>query len=196
VHAGTWHPSYDAAALFAAVRELAAEMDGFATNARLLLVGKGSVAVEQAQGYGQVRSIVDTMPLMPLAAVSGIIAGASVLLIARSASGYKSQAITGKIFEYAPYEIPLLSTGGEDDLHATLVRWLGGTWTNDVGTIKQFLHAAFLQWQTKRRSRASRNPEALAYLTQQRMAAETASVLHAVAERRPVRLRAELPWPR
>jgi hypothetical protein len=66
-----------------------------------------------------------------------MVTSASVLLIARSSAGYKAKAITGKIFEYAPYETPLLSIGGEDDLHAALVRWLGGAILVDRASIHQ-----------------------------------------------------------
>ena len=158
-------------------------------------MGKGSAAVHAAAGFADVAAQVEIHPLLPHAGAVALVADATLLLIARSSEGYKSQAITGKIFEYAPYEIPLLSIGGEDDLHATLVRWLGGTWTNDVTEVKDLLRAAFAQWQSTGTTRTLRNPHALAYLSQRRMAAEMASVMHAVTEQREVPLCAEAPWP-
>jgi hypothetical protein len=209
VHAGTWHSSYAAEPLFRAIHDFAAESAEFSKQCRLMFLGKGSTAISDAPGYAEVAHMMDALPLMPYAGAAAMVASASVLLIARSPSGYKSQAITGKIFEYAPHEIPLLSIGGEDDLHAALIRWLGGTWTSNVAAIKELLRAAFAQWQATGAAHAPRNSDAVAYLTQQRMAAETATVMHAVVDKAEtldrrwvvkasdveIPTRAETPWP-
>jgi hypothetical protein len=193
VHAGTWHPSYDAEPLLTALAELAAADPDFAATARLILVGKGSTSISQSPLYARVANMVDSLPLMPHAGATALVEAAAVLLIARSPSGFKSQAITGKLFEYAPFDIPLLSVGGQDDTHAALVRWLGGTWTRDAAAIKSFLLHAYTNWKTGH-SANQRDMDAVAYLTQQRMAAEFAGVLHAAARGDEPELRAELPW--
>jgi hypothetical protein len=194
LHAGTWHDQYAKKPLFVALKQLAAELPTFAADVGVTFVGKGSASAAQGKYYEPIRELIRIHHIVPHAEVKALLDNASVLLIARSATGHKAKAITGKIFEYAPFEVPLLSIGGADDLHATLVNWLGGTWTTDIDSIREFLREAYMSWKATGRSSAPRNPVALAYLSQQRMAAEMASVLQSTVERRTVPLRTELPW--
>ncbi|MDQ3023683.1 MAG: hypothetical protein M3R04_04740 [bacterium] len=195
VHAGTWHPHYDAVPLAEALRTLRKRDEGFAQATRLVFVGKGSSTVPGNPAFAQLPEMLEVHPLLPHEHALSHVETASVLLIARSSNGYKSRAITGKIFEYASYQTPLLSTGGENDLHAGLVRWMGGTWSCDATEIAEILHDLYLQWTASGAVTATRTANALAYLSQQRMAAETATVLRAALEQRGPELRGELPWP-
>ncbi len=195
VHAGMWHSTYDAATLFSALARLRLDIPDFERHCRAVFIGKGSEWVRRAENYAAAETMVELRGHTPYEQVQRELREASTLLIARGAGAYKSVAITGKIFDYVAFETPVLSIGGVDGMHAELVDWFGGgLWTTRVDEIAGFLRAAYARWAESGTTRIQRNPPALAYLNQRRMAGEFAAVLDAATNGQPPALRDAYPW--
>ncbi|HOF90094.1 MAG TPA: hypothetical protein PLZ36_18620, partial [Armatimonadota bacterium] len=104
-------------------------------------------------------------------------------------------AVPAKLYDYLPFEAPILAIGGMRGVLAHLLAWSGaGAWMTAPEAIADVLRAHFQRWQADGVVRAPRHPAALAYLTQRRMAAEFAEVFNATVEHRPIACRPGPPW--
>jgi hypothetical protein len=198
LHAGTLYDTRcSPEPLFQAIQQLSAEVPGFREDVVIRFAGADSPAVTRAPSYAAVADRVEILGQLPHRQVLDMLTEASVLLIIKAHGDdvYSADPIPAKWFEYFRTTVPLLSFGGTPGIFAPLLTWGGGgLYAQSVAEIATFLRAQYLRWKTDGITQASRNPEALDYLTQRRMAAEFAEVFNALVEHRPITCRATLPW--
>jgi hypothetical protein len=196
LHAGTLYGSArDPRPLFAAVARLADEVPGFRAAARIRLVGSDSATAAALPEFAPVADLCEIIGPTPYREVTAMMAAASTLVILMGDEWYLRDAVPAKLYDYLPYAAPILAIGGQRGVLADLLEWSrAGLWTTDTEAITNFLRAHFLAWQAHGAAAAPRNPEALAYLTQQRMAAETAAVLDAACTKTAVPCRERPAW--
>jgi len=198
LHAGMLYGGErDPGPLLRAAAQLAAESDDFRAYARIHLLGADSAAVRQHPDYPSVAELCDLSGHTPYREVRALMATASVLLILMGEEWYLRDAVPAKLYDYLPFEAPILAIGGAQGVLAHLLKWSGaGSWATTPEAIADILRAHFQRWQADGVIRAHRRPEALDYLTQRRMAAEFAEVFNATVEHRPIACHSTAPWER
>jgi hypothetical protein len=196
LHAGMLYGGQrDPGPLFQAVAMLAAELPDFRRHARIRLVGGDSAAVRANPHFPPVADLCELLGQTPYREVRTMMAAASTLLILMGDEWYLRDAVPAKLYDYLPFEAPVLAIGGQRGILAELLEWSrAGAWATTPEVIAAFLRAHYQAWQADGITRAPRNSEALAYLTQQRMAAECAEVFNATVEHRPIACREQTPW--
>lgn len=196
LHAGNLYGGQrDPGPLLQAMAILARELPEFARDARLRLVGADSADVADHPDYAPVAELCELIGQTPYSEVRAMMAAASTLLILMGDDAYLCDAVPAKLYDYLPYSAPVLAIGGKRGILADVLRWSGcGGWETRPEGIAEFLRARYLQWKIAGIVDVPRNPDALEYLTQRRMAAEFAEVFNATVEGRPVSCRETLPW--
>jgi hypothetical protein len=160
----------------------------------MVFIGRHTNLLTKEAGYGNAAHLIELRNMVPYAKALAELRRAAVLLLMRTKI-WKSTAISGKIYDYAAFETPLLSVSGAPGIHSDLIRWLGGgLWTDSAIDIAGFIAEHFRRWQATGTTRVERNPEALAYLSQRRVAAEFAQVFDAAVAGRQPALRTSVPW--
>lgn len=181
--------------LLRALARLADELPDFRRDCRLQMIGDDSGLVAQVPGFAPVAEMVELIGGTPYAEVVARMRQASVLLIIKGADPMHDNAIPAKLYDYLPFQAPVLAVGGSSGLLGDLLRWSGmGGWAGSLDEITARIRTHYLAWKAQGIVRVPRNPDALDYLSQRRMAAEFAEVFTATVERRPVQTRDHLPW--
>ena len=158
-------------------------------------VGSDAQAVCDIPGYDRVAEMVEVLPGTPYRQVVEMMAEASILLIINGEGFELEDAMPAKFFDYLPFTAPILSVGGVGGVQARVFAWSqSGTWAPSVAAIVDFIRQQYLLWKDTGQVRAPRNPAALEYFTQRRVAAECAEVFNAVVEARPVACHTHPPW--
>ncbi len=198
LHAGILYGGErDPGPLLRAAALLSKESDDFRAHARIQLVGADSDAVRRHPDYPSVADVCELVGQTPHSEVHAMMAAASALLILMGEEWYLRDAVPAKLYDYLPFEAPILAVGGEQGVLAHLLTWSGaGTWATKPEAIADFLRAYFHRWQADGVVRVHRRREALDYLTQRRMAAEFSEVFNATVEHRPIACHSTAPWER
>lgn len=196
LHAGTLYEGQrDPGPLFQAVAQLARDLPDFRRDARIRLVGLDSAAVTANPRFAPVAELCELIGQTPYQEIRTMMAAAATLLILMGDEWYLRDAVPAKLFDYLPFAAPVLAIGGQRGMLAELLAWAGcGTWASTPDAIAEVLHAHYVTWKTTGHARAPRHPDALEYLTQQRMAAECAEVFNATVEGRPITCWEHPPW--
>jgi hypothetical protein len=196
LHAGTLHKqARDPELLFEALAALAQEIPDFRRDTRVRFIGEDSHYASLAPAYKNVADMCELAETLPNAEVQQEMQDASVLLIINGTDERYAEPITGKFFDYLPFEAPILSIGGTAGLPSELLGWTGaGAWAGTVETITAAIRALYLAWKASGIVRAPRDMDALAFLSQRRMAGEFAELFNAIGEHRDLILRGILPW--
>ncbi|MHB9109995.1 MAG: glycosyltransferase family protein [Armatimonadota bacterium] len=183
------------APLLRACAQLAREVPDFRRDARICFMGRDAACVTAIPEYGEVAEMCELPGPRPAAELQPMLAESSVLLIINGEEFELSDTVPAKLYELLAFDAPILSIGGAGGIQADLLAWCGcGRWTNAPAEIVDFLRAGYLRWKAEGLLTAPRNRAATAYLTQARMAAETAGVFSAVVEGRPVPCHPRPPW--
>ncbi|MHB9023860.1 MAG: glycosyltransferase family protein [Armatimonadota bacterium] len=182
--------------LFRAMHLVAKHHPEFRVDARLTLVGPGSQQMVKTEGFNLIADMCDLIPEMPYAkAVKMMRESALLVIIKGEADAVSRDAIPGKFLDYLPFEAPILAVGGVKGILGHLLDWTGcGRWIGTPEEAAEFINYFYQAWKNRDVISTPRNAEALAYLTQRRMAGEFAEVFQASIDRRPVRARDLLPW--
>jgi hypothetical protein len=195
LHAGSLYGfTRDLRPLLAAVARLAAEEPGFREAARVQMLGAGSDVVARTPGYAEVADLLEMRAHVPYAEVTPLMAQAGALVIVKGAGFEHEDALPAKFFDGLPFAAPIVAFGGVPGTLADLLAWSrAGAWHADADGIAAALRTAFRAWRETGVSVRPRLPEALAYLTQRRMAAECATVFNTTLGAPPA-TRSAAPW--
>ncbi|OPZ85671.1 MAG: hypothetical protein BWY76_01314 [bacterium ADurb.Bin429] len=196
LHAGTLHrQARNPEALFEALATLATEIPEFRKETRVRFIGPDSQYATLAPAYTNVADFCELEDTMPFRDAQQAMQEASVLLILNSERERYAEPITGKFFDYLPFEAPILAIGGTPGLPVELLAWTGaGGWAGSVEEITEAIRAHYLAWKTASVVRAPRDMDALAFLSQRRMAGELGELFNAIGEHRDLVLQGVHPW--
>ncbi|MCB1221166.1 MAG: hypothetical protein H7A35_14415 [Planctomycetales bacterium] len=183
--------------LFEAVAMLRERITEIANDLRIVFIGGDSGVVRDFPGYEAVSSQVEIHGQKPYAEVKKIMATASMLVIIKLDGDVYSDALPAKMYDYLPYEAPVLSFGMGPGLQGPLLGWSNaGHWLGSAAEIAAFIEEHYRQWQEQGVASRERNAEAIAYLGQSRMAGDFAAIFDAVKQDGPVDEMTVLPWGR
>jgi len=196
IHAGSLYGGRrNPRALLQALALLAAEIPGFTTDARVRFIGRDAECVRGIPGYAEAAEMVEILGQTPYRQVVEMTSESSVLLIINGEGYEVDDPLPGKLFDYLPFDAPILAFGGAGGILAAALDWSGcGQWAGSVEAIAGFLRDCYAAWKTTGRVRAPRAPEALDYFSARRTAAEMAEVLNATVEDRPPSCNPGPPW--
>ncbi|HOF86904.1 MAG TPA: hypothetical protein PLZ36_02210 [Armatimonadota bacterium] len=196
LHAGRLHrQARNPEALFEALATLAMELPEFRADTRVRFIGPDSPYAALAPAYKNVADFCALDDALPAESMPAVLQDASVLLILNGADGRYAEPVTGKFFDYLPFAAPILAIGGTPGLPAELLAWTGaGGWAGTVEEITEAIRGHYLAWKAARLVCAPRDMEALAFLSQRRMAGELGELFNAIGEHRDLVLRGVHPW--
>ena len=181
--------------LFEAVALLRERHPQLEQQLRMTFIGSDSHVVQDFPGYTAVQNMVEIQGQTPYEQVKEIMATSSMLLIIKLDGDEYSDALPAKMYDYLPYEAPVLSFGMSAGLQGPLLEWSNaGRWLGSSTEIADYIEEQYLVWQRDGVVRRPRRAAALEYLGQRRMAGEFASLFQSVLEGKPVERRTELPW--
>lgn len=181
--------------LFEAVSLLADRLPSVREDLRMLFIGGDSQVVRSFPGYGAVSGMVELRGQTPYSEVKELMAHSAVLVIIKLDGEVYSDALPAKMYDYMPYEAPVLSFGMSGGLQGRLLEWSNaGRWLGTPADIASFIEDAYSEWKANGMVRRQRNAEAIEYLGQPRMAGDFAAIFSAVKEGRPLQERTDLPW--
>ncbi len=181
--------------LFEAVAMLRGRYPDMQEHLRMTFIGSDSHIVRDFPGYAAVQDLVEVLGQMPYSEVQEKMATSSMLLIIKLDGDIYSDALPAKMYDYLPYEAPVLSFGMSPGLQGPLLEWSNaGRWIGSAADIADYIEEQYLTWLRDGVVRRIRRPEAIEYLGQRRMAGEFASLFQVTANDKPIDNRNMLPW--
>jgi len=198
LHAGTLHGQQrDPRPLLDGIAQLVRDVPGFAEDARLCLIGGDSHFITTNPEYRSLEALAVIHGRMPYHDVVRYMRQASVLLIINGPNFYFADPVPGKFYDYLPFDAPVLAVGGRGGILQELLNWSGaGAWAGSSAEVATYLLAQYHAWLQRKVIKSMRDPDALTYLSQQRMAREFAEVFRGVSGRRDIRYETRSPWTR
>lgn len=126
-HVGTFAADRDPLALWDALKELAAELPGFAENLRVELIGRTDPSIKRSlTERGLEANILDRGYVSHEEAIRCMQSAQALLLLINQVSFNSQGRIAGKLFEYLASQRPVLCVGPEQGDSARIVRETGG----------------------------------------------------------------------
>jgi hypothetical protein len=181
--------------LFEAVEILRKGRPEIAESLRITFIGADSEVVRDFPGYNSVNQMVEILGQTPYAEVQEMMAQASMLIMIKLDGDAYSDALPAKMYDYLPYEAPVLSFGMSAGLQGPLLEWSNaGRWIGEPEAIADFIEEQYLIWQSQKLVIRERRPEALAYLGQRRMAGDFAALFNALLDDTEINSLSTPPW--
>jgi len=110
-HVGSLLSGRNPQALWAALKRLSTEVEGFSTSVRLQLYGAVSAEVLESIKSFELENITDLKGYIPHAEVVGRLAASQVLLLIEANNPKKRCILPGKLFEYLSSGRPIVAVG-------------------------------------------------------------------------------------
>lgn len=181
--------------LFEAVQLLMQRRPEISDVLRMTFIGADSQVVRDFQGYAAVSKMVEIRGQTPYKEVQDLMAEASMLIMIKLDGDAYSDALPAKMYDYLPYEAPVLSFGMSAGLQGPLLEWSNaGRWIGEPAEMADYIEGQFLIWQSEKLVRRERRPEAVIYLSQLRMAGDFAALFNALQQNQPVDRLDSPPW--
>lgn len=195
VYPGQFQQQCDLQPFFTALGQLADALPEFRRDTRMLIIGPDSASAPLLPAYKRIADICELCETLPATELPNYLQQASLILVVASGNGRCAGMIPESFFTTLLCDIPILVMGNGQGLLDELLTWTGaGVQAESVDAITAFIREQYQRWKSAGVNPRPRDVEAVAFLSQRRMAGEFAEVFNAIGERRDILLRTALPW--